>query len=330
MSPGNLNSEQSTASLQPVSPGSADLVLGIDGGGSKTTALLADISGNILGRGEAGASNFQTLTEDNVRRTLIETVEAAFADARLPCQPAAILGLGLSGVDRPEDHARVQRWVSEDHLANKALVGNDSNLLLWAGTLEGWGIAVISGTGSIVYGRKTDGKTARAGGWGYRFGDEGSGFAIGTAALRAVAKAADGRGPQTMLTTSILHHWNLQQPPDLISHIYSGLPYPQIASLAKLVNHIAEQNDPVARSILMEAARELVEGIKAVYEKLDFQGNIPAALGGGVLSNSDLVKNEMLRLCAEEGIPLHPVEMVMQPVLGAVRMAIAALRNQNV
>jgi N-acetylglucosamine kinase-like BadF-type ATPase len=205
------------------------------------------------------------------------------------------------------------------------VIGNDSSLLLWAGTLEGWGISVISGTGSIVYGRTVDGKAARAGGWGYRFGDEGSGFAIGTAALRAVAKAADKRGPQTMLTASILRHWGLQQPAELIPHIYGDLPYPQIASLAKLVNHAAEQNDPVARSILMEAARELAEAVKAVYHKLDFQGEIPAALGGGVLSHCDLVKDEMLRLSAEQGVPLQPVEIVMQPVLGAVRMAIAAI-----
>ena len=99
-----------------------NLVLGIDGGGSKTTALLADLSGNILGQGKAGASNMQALGEQAARRTLVDAVETAFADAHLPRQPAAIAGLGLSGVDRPEDHARVQQWVRQERLANKAVI----------------------------------------------------------------------------------------------------------------------------------------------------------------------------------------------------------------
>jgi N-acetylglucosamine kinase-like BadF-type ATPase len=299
-----------------------DYILGIDGGGSKTVALLAERSGSILGRGMAGPCNLQTMAESDVRRVLKEAVEAAFAEARLPWQTVAVIGLGLAGVDRPADHARVQGWIQADRLAHKAVTGNDSTLLLRAGTPAGWGIGVISGTGSIVYGRTASGETARAGGWGYRFGDEGSGFAIGTAALRAVAKAADGRGPQTLLTPGILAHWGLSEPARLIPHIYpQNLPVAEIARLTPLVQQAAEQHDAVANAILREAAGELNEAVAAVYRRLNFQNEVPAALGGGVLLNCALVRAGLLRLTAEKGIPLQPVELVAEPARGAVRMA---------
>ncbi len=109
------------------------LVLGIDGGGSKILALLAGADGVVLGRGSAGSCNVQTMPESTVRGTLRQVVEAAFADAGLPCEPVAVTGLGLAGLDRPDDHTRVQRWVQEDGISEKVVTSNDSALLLWAG-----------------------------------------------------------------------------------------------------------------------------------------------------------------------------------------------------
>lgn len=299
------------------------LILGIDGGGSKTVALLADPRGRILGRGTAGSCNFQTLPEADVRRALRAAIAGAFAAAGIPPQPADMIALGLSGVDRPGDHARVQRMLQEEKLGEKALIVNDSQLLLWCGELEGWGIAVVAGTGSIVFGCAPGGETARAGGWGHRFGDEGSGFGIGTAALRAVAKAADGRGPQTALSDLVLAHWGLESPSDLIPHVYQGsLPYAQVASLAPVVAAAAQQGDALSISILAEAARELAQAVIAVHRRLALPQQVPAAFGGGVLLRIKSVRSGLVRQAAAGGIELAPLALVEEPAQGAVKMAL--------
>jgi N-acetylglucosamine kinase-like BadF-type ATPase len=302
------------------------LLLGIDGGGSKTVALLADTRGRTLGRGTAGSCAFQALPEADVRRALGQAMAAAFAAAGLPPQPVEVIGLGLSGVDRPGDHTRVQRMFQAENWGKKIIVTNDSELLLWCGQLQGWGIGVVAGTGSIVFGCTPEGSTARAGGWGYRIGDEGSGFAIGTAALQAVAKAADGRGPDTLLTGLVLAHWGLQTPTDLIPHIYPGnLPYAQIARLAPLVSAAAGQGDPVAADILADAARELALAVTAVHRRLGFSDRTPAVFTGGVLLNSERVRSGLVEHLAAQDIQLSPLVLAEEPAQGAVRMALAGM-----
>ncbi len=299
------------------------LILGIDGGGSKTTALLADQTGQILGRGTAGSCAFQALPEADVRLALRQSTANAFAEAGIPVQPVCMLGLGISGVDRPGDHLKVQRFLKEEKLAESNIVVNDSELLLWCGALQGWGIGVISGTGSIVFGRSQDGRSGRSGGWGFRFGDEGSGFMIGNDALRAVARADDGRGPQTQLTRLVLDHWRLEKPSDLIPYIYQGnLPYAQIACLASLVHTAAGRGDPAALAILDAAAGELTRSVGALCRQLGFTGAIPSALGGGVLLNIEMVRSSMILGVSGLGVLMEPLELVLEPAQGAVRLAL--------
>jgi N-acetylmuramic acid 6-phosphate etherase len=299
------------------------LVLGIDGGGSKTTALLAGENGAVLGRGSGGPCAFQALPEAVVRQSLRDAVSSAFAAAGLPLEPATVLGLGLSGVDRPGDHLKAQRFLKEENFARENVVVNDGELPLWCGGLQGWGISVISGTGSIVIGRTPEGNTGRAGGWGYRFGDEGSGFMIGTDALRAVACADDLRGPQTLLTRLVLEHWGLEKPSDLIPYVYQGnLPYAEVAKLAALVHKAASRGDAAALEILNKAAAELIRAAEALCRRLGLKGKVPAALGGGVLLNIEMLRTSFVLGMTGYGITLEPLVLVDEPAQGAVRMAI--------
>jgi len=144
------------------------LVLGIDGGGTKTTALLADGEGRILGRGFAGSSNYHTIGLAAAGEALLEGIRAAFAEAEEAPRPVAAACLGLAGVDRPEDRELIRAWAREARVAEEVLVVNDGAIVLAAGTPDNWGVAVISGTGSIAWGRNPDGATARAGGGGTR------------------------------------------------------------------------------------------------------------------------------------------------------------------
>ena len=143
------------------------LLLGIDGGGSKTVALLADLDGRVLGRGVAGSSNYQAAGAQAAQTALDQAIAAAYANARLPgpAWPQASDAIsaacfGLAGVDRPEDRDLFEAWTADRLPHARVVIANDAELVLAAGTAYGWGCALISGTGSIVYGRDPAGRTA--------------------------------------------------------------------------------------------------------------------------------------------------------------------------
>jgi len=304
------------------------LLIGIDGGGTKTVALLADQNGHILGRGIGGPSNYQVTGIQAAGEAIQQAIRAAFAEAGLPpCLPRAIC-FGLSGVDRPEDHALMRAWADEHLPGIPVLIVNDAMLVLAAGTPEGWGIALISGTGSIVYGRAPDGRMARADGWGHLLGDEGSGYAIGLAALRAVMRAHDGRGPQTALTRSVLAHWSLAAPENLVHRVYiAQVAAHEIASLGALVEAAASEGDAVARDILREAGRQLALSAAAVARKLELPMPVPCAQAGSVIVKGQNVRQRFLDAARELGLQLDPVTPVTEPAQGALRLAVRLIAD---
>jgi N-acetylglucosamine kinase-like BadF-type ATPase len=299
-------------------------LIGVDGGGSKTNALIARPDGTILGRGESGSSNYRAVGIDRTCEALDQALRAAYAQAGLPPDPRQVLMacFGLAGVDRPKDEDPLRTWAARHWPGMPVMFVSDARLVLAAGTPQGWGIGVICGTGSIVYGRNSRGQTARAGGWGYLLGDEGSGYDIGRSALRCVAKAADGRGPQTALTGHILAHWSLEKAQNLIGFVYRPeVSKTEIAALAVLVEHAALQDDPVAQGILQAAGSELATAAKVVVSRLGLSEAIPCALVGGVLVNGRLMTQEFLSSASEQGLELDPIQFVTEPALGAIRLA---------
>lgn len=300
------------------------LFIGVDGGGSKTTALLTGPNGTVLGRGSSGSSNYHTAGMETACASLDQALHGAFADAGLPPQPDRVkmACFGLAGVDRPEDQALLRAWAARQWSGMPVLFVNDAMLVLAAGCEAGWGVAVISGTGSIIYGRSPSGQTARAGGWGYLLGDEGSGYQIGLSALRYVTRAADGRSPQTLLTDLILDAWSLNAVEGLIKRVYrEGATKKEIAALAAQVEYAALQGDGVAQEILTQAGEELMLGVKVVAARLDLPGEVPCSLAGGVLAHSKLVVQAFLSHASKLGLHFASVNIVEQPVLGAVRLA---------
>lgn len=156
------------------------LVIGIDGGGTHTVALVAEAAtGTVVGRGTSGPSNIQAVGVDAALVELDRAVGSAFAAAKLPRRRAAAACLGLAGIDLNEGLDIIQNWADRVSLAQKIRIANDATLLFAAGTPEGWGLAVICGTGSIAFTLDRDGKDGRAGGWGYLLGDEGSAWLVG-------------------------------------------------------------------------------------------------------------------------------------------------------
>ncbi len=306
----------------PKLPG--NLLLGLDGGGSKTLALLADASGNVLGRGTAGSSNYQNIGPEAAWAALDEAIAAASAAAGIAAAVPTAVCLGLAGVDRAEDRELFESWAAVRFGGAPVVIANDAELVLAAGTPDGWGIALISGTGSIVFGRNRSGQLARAGGWGHIMGDEGSGYAIGAAALRAILWAFDGRGPETALAASVLAHWSLASPTDLVGQVYrEHSSTAEIAGLAALVDQAASDGDEVARTILARAGRELAVTVEAVARRLDMATGapLPCALAGGAIVRGRSLRAAFLVAAADVGLWLEPITPVSEPAQGAIRLA---------
>lgn len=303
-------------------------VIGIDGGGTKTAAALANSSGDILGWGESGPSNYHAVGIEAAFAALDRAITVAWQQAGLKPELPAAMGIGLAGVDRPRDRQLIEGWAAERYAGVPLRLVNDAQLVLAAGTADNRGVAVIAGTGSIVIGQDPAGNTARAGGWGYLLGDEGSGYQVGLAALQAAARAWDGRAAQTSLTGRLLEFYGIQTPPELIAAVYRPEnSRPEIARLARLVDEEAQNGDPAAREIIAAAGRELVLTVQAVIAKLHLSAPVPAALAGGFLLQSAALQSAFQSSLAQMGVILNPVCAVEKPVLGAVCLALRSLRG---
>ena len=300
------------------------LILGIDGGGTRTRARLADDNGKPLGTGEAGSSNMQAQGEAAAQHEILNAIANAFADAGIPPTPIHAACLGLAGAARPDERALFTTWAKQFICAHATVI-SDGELVLAAGTPALWGIALIAGTGSIAWGKTQAGRMARAGGWGYLLGDEGSGYDLARAALRAAAQAADGRGAPTQLLEAFLQHWQLPNPQALIPKVYRpAFTRAEIAQLAPLVVAQAMQGDAVASDIVQAGAQALAQAVLAVARSLALPALLvptPLALTGGLLLNAALVREQVLQQLRISEINFDPITLVHEPVNGAVRIA---------
>jgi N-acetylglucosamine kinase-like BadF-type ATPase len=260
-----------------------------------------------------------------VERALLaleQAIRAAFTAAGLPAQSVAAACLGLAGADRDSEQALLRDWASRLRLSARLRLTSDGALLLAGGTPHNCGLAVVAGTGSITVGRSADGRIARAGGWGYLLGDEGSGYRITLAALQAIVQAADGRGPGTALTEAVLQRLQIDAPRSLVQTIYGGAwDRAALAGLAPLVFAAADAGDAVATRIVGEAAEQLAGAAAAVARQLGLQGPTPLALAGGCLLASASYRRNLVKRLEALDIRGDPVQEVPVPAVGAVRLA---------
>jgi N-acetylglucosamine kinase-like BadF-type ATPase len=300
---------------------SKGFIVGVDGGGTKTTAMAEDFAGNVIHQASTGPSNYNFIGFENACKAIEKAITDVLQGERL-----AALCLGLAGVGRQDDVDRFQAWAHARFPNIPLSVVNDAQILLAAGKFRGAGLALVCGTGSIVYGRTVDEKLVRAGGWGYLFGDEGSGYAIGAAALRSVMWAQDGRGKPTQLTGLILERRGLKAAQELIRSIYGAeAPRAEIAGLADLVERAAAQQDEVARSILDQAARDLAITVQAAYWKLGTPP-VPLAITGGTILNGVYLAAAFWQACKALNLVFSTVTEVKEPAEGALLIARQLLR----
>ncbi len=303
-------------------------VLGIDAGGTKTVCLLADAGGTVLAEARGGGANLQAAGELEVEKVLHQVMEEVIQPRGI--RPAAIC-LGMAGVDREDDAAVVRAIMRRIGYQASITVTNDALVALVAGAGHDPGIVIISGTGSIAYGRNARGEAARAGGWGYVLGDEGSGYWIGRVALRAVVREADGRGRPTSLTPKILEHFTVHRPQDLVHEIYyKGARPSAIANVARHVQSAHEEGDAVAAEILRTAARELVASAASVAARLEMRDEpFTFVLAGGMFHAIPWLARAMCDMLPEIAPRSTVCVLEVEPAYGAVRLALAAAAGES-
>ncbi len=268
-------------------------VIGVDGGGTKTAAVLVDATGQVCSQGIAPSSNHNDVGLPAAIAALHEALSQAVASARKTFADVSAICLCLAGIDRPAERERLAAAVrAKIYPFPKLLIYNDAAGALAAGTGRLLGIVVIAGTGTIAYGYDAQGRTARAAGWGALLADHGGGFWIGLEGLHAIVRAADGRGPATALSERLLAHLGLRAPEDLIAWTY-GAPFEwrRFAALAPIVTEVARAGDAVAAAILRRAGEHLAESALAVARKLKWEHRcFDLVLAGSVWQAGELVQ----------------------------------------
>lgn len=300
------------------------VVIGVDGGGTKTRCLVADQERRTLGEGLAGPSNFRAVGLQTAVANLEQAVTAALQQAGLTLADVSAACFGLAGVGRPEDQAVMTEALSFMGTIPLQVVV-DARIALAGALEEEPGAIVIAGTGSIAYGLDAAGETVRAGGWGWILGDEGGGCDIGRQAVKAALAALDGTGPQTSLTERIQTAWGLERIDQVVGQIYPDLTQAKgdLAALAPLVMAAAEEGDQVARRILTEAGQSLATLAATVLDRLALPDPGRVALVGGILLGNQTVRTAMERALLQRRPGVRTAEAAGSPADGAVRMALA-------
>jgi N-acetylglucosamine kinase-like BadF-type ATPase len=294
--------------------------LGIDGGGTKTTCAAGD-EVHLLATAVSGPSNIVRVGESQARESLLQAVQQACAAAGITPRQVAGTCVGGSGAAHPELAAVVRDCLSEI-LPNPIDVVGDMQIALEAAFDTGPGVIVIAGTGSIAYGRDQQGRTVRAGGWGFAIGDEGSAHWIGRSAVNSLLRASDRIDgiSETPLAKALFKAWGVASLSDL-ARAANSVPPPDFAALSPAV---FASHDDVAAQVLTAAGRELSAIALVVIGRLfakDHGAAVPVAMTGGVFRYAPQVRevfyNELRQL--DSRVQVNP--QVVDPVEGALRMA---------
>ncbi len=267
------------------------VVVGVDGGNSKTDIALAASNGALLGAVRGPTASHQAVGLVEGLRRLGELVrQVAPSGAGSPDGAVADVGVyALAGADLPADFRSLRSGLDAARLSRETVVVNDAAAALRAGTRLGWGIALVCGAGVNAYGRSPDGRVARLAGLGEISGDWGGGPAIGLAALGAAVRARDGRGGRTALERMVPAHFGVRRPATVTAAVETGrIPQERLDELAPLVFETAAAGDEVARAIVERQSEELATMAAALARRLGLtRREVDVVLSGGVFKGYD-------------------------------------------
>jgi N-acetylglucosamine kinase-like BadF-type ATPase/FMN phosphatase YigB (HAD superfamily) len=313
--------------LKRLKNNSKPYVIGVDGGGAKTVAALATLTGKILTKAKTGPSHPRNLglkkSMDNLRLAIKKVLK----------KNKKILSTFL-GLPAMEEEFKFKKDIIKKELLKhkeiwpifkgKVIIGSDQLAGFRSGTDEREGVVLIAGSGCVAHGWRNK-KEAKVCGWGY-LSEMGSAFFIGQKVLQAVFKDLDGRMKPTLLTKLIFQKLKVKTKEDLINRVYSKKPMEILPSFSVLCDLAAQRGDKIAKNILIEAAKELTLSVKTVIKKLNFsKKKFPLVLIGSVLNSKiilDTVKKEIKKFAPK----VQFIRPEQEPVVGAVKLAIEATK----
>jgi len=301
-------------------------VVGVDGGGTHTRAVIVDEEGRELGRAQSRGAVVSAESAGEAVRAVSEAVRAA-AERAGATLPVRAMWAGLAGAGLEAAKLAVARELGAAGLAEGVVVGTDVEAAFHDAFGTGPGVLLIAGTGSIAWARSAAGEAVRVGGWGERLGDEGSGFAIGMEALRAVTRAEDGRGPRTALRGSLLERLGFDRVDALISWVAEATKG-DVAGLVPLVTRVSAAGDEVAVGLLATAVADLSAHLGAVLERAGPWEQPPElVLWGGLLVSGGPLHADMVQAVAAHAVRLTGRDV--DAASGAARLALAGFKPER-
>lgn len=297
-------------------------VIGINGGGTRTTMVLATNQIEVLARVEVGGSNPTVIGWDKAQVTLRDGIRALLDQAGAPMDQVAAIGAGLAGMDRPADHVAFTE-IFNQIAPNAALsLDNDAVPALVAAAGRRYGIVTISGTGMIALGINQYGERARAGGWGH-FADYGSGYAAARDVISAIWDALDGSGPQTALTQRVLARLNLDNTDALVDWLYApDRRIDQVSALAAEAVTLAESGDVASKRVIARAADALARCVATVLRKLKYTAPFPLVMTGSLFTYSPMLRDLFTATVRAYSPNAIPMITDREAAIGAALMAL--------
>lgn len=311
-------------------------IIGIDGGGTKTIAVLANLRGKVLAKAETGSSNplkvGMKIAVLNIRKATGKILK------KYQKEKIAIIYLALAaGIEKDKKKKTIikknlLKYPEFNRFSDKKIIIEGDQLAAFrSGTDKKAGVVLISGTGSVAMGWKK-GKEAMACGWDWFLGDDGSGFWLGRRALRMVCRQLDGRGEETKLTDLVFKKWKIRRKEELMKRVYFDYKkdfVEQISLLSPLIDKAAKKGDKIAKDILIEGGQELVLAASQVIKKLNFEKeNFPLVLVGSTLKSSvvlNKIKKEVRKIAPKVEL-IRPKQI---PAIGAIKLALEFLENAD-
>lgn len=290
--------------------------LGVDGGGTKTQAIIVDVVGNVCGMGVAGASNFGNTSVDLARQSIGAAVHLAAAEAGLESPRFDAAFLGIAGVVSESDRDVVRQMAQQLRLAPTDKIGadHDCRIALAGGLAGAPGIVQIIGTGTSCFGMNAQGERWMSGGWGHLIADEGGGYWLGIQAIKAAAAAYDGRGEVTLLHGAVLNALGIDGIPQIMQRLYTAkIAVSEIAALSRVVIAAAEQHDRAAQAIIASGMDEVARCVVAVSQRLRLGDAPNLVCVGGMMQAGSIIATPL----AEAVHRRLPACRIMPPQLPA-------------
>jgi N-acetylglucosamine kinase-like BadF-type ATPase len=301
-----------------------EFVIGVDGGGTKTTAALSNLKGKILKEIEIDSTNPNKIGFERAIFNLRKLILKISKNKKIK---VAYLGLA-GGLERDKEKREKIKKELQKSFDFPIFVDGDQKIAFLAGTDEKDGVIVIAGTGAIAMGWKGK-KVAISGGWDWLIGDQGSAFWVGKKVLEEIGKALDGRRKDFELRKFIFKKLRIKKEIDLYKNFYCENFVTRVALISKFVDEFSKKGDRFSKEILIEAAKEVSKMAISVIKKLNFaKEKFPIVLVGGMFK-SKIFREKIEREIKKAAKKAKFILLRKKPVVGAVKLAINSFLYKN-